>query len=149
MVSRRFHFLSFMVMGFILSRHINIPNTSFYTSSHGTFQILFSHIELLKTLYLYLLTLVLQFQTSYQYSTNLIDSIDTWYRFLSTIFGNSRTWNLSFKISSKKILSHELLQSASVFRGKILEKPQVRLRSVPHKDSQDYGFLSNFFINFY
>lgn len=143
-----------MVMAFILSGHINILNTSFYTSSHGTFQILFSHIELLKILYLYLLTLVLQFQTSYHYSTNLVDSTATWYRFRSLIFGNSKTWNifvlenLSFKISSEKVLSHELLQSASAFNGKILEKPQVRLRSVPHKDSHDYGFLSDFFINF-
>lgn len=103
---------------------------------------------------LYFLTLVLQSQT-YQYSSNLVDRTATWYRFQTSIFGNSRTWSifvledLSYKISSKKILSQELLQSASGFRGKNLEKPQVRLRSVPHKESHNYGFLSNFFINFY
>lgn len=73
---------------------INISNTSFSTSSCGTFQILFSHMELLKTLYSYFLPLILHLQISYQYSTNLVDSTATWHRFWSTIFGNSRTWNI-------------------------------------------------------
>lgn len=79
-----------IVQAYKHSKHFN----DFCTSSHGIFHTIFTYVVLLKTLYLYFLMLVFQFEASHQYSMILGDRTATQHKVWLTIFGNSRTWTI-------------------------------------------------------